>query len=69
MILFKVDAELSNAEYLTGAQISIVDIMVINEIETICALYKKEIPRDNLEKLTIWYDKLNADPAIQNINE
>ena len=69
MILFKVDAELSNAEYLTGAQISIVDIMVINEIETICALYKKEIPRDNLEKLATWYDKLNADPAIQNINE
>ena len=66
IIMLKLDAELKDQGYLTGIKISIVDIMMVIEIQTICVMYSKSIP-ENFVKLTQWYDKIVNEEAIQKV--
>lgn len=54
LILTKVDAYLVKGGYITGPKISIVDIMIFCEIETICKMYKRTLP-SSLTKLADWH--------------
>ena len=64
MILVKIDGYLtSDDSYVTGTNITIVDIMLFCEIETICLMYSKEIP-SNLVKLLSWYERLAGEEAL-----
>ena len=65
MILVKIDGYLSTDDdcYVTGANISIVDIMLFCEIETVSLMYRREIPA-NLVKLNTWYEKLAAEESL-----
>ena len=48
---------------MTGPKISVVDIMVFCEIDTICLMYNKEVPA-NLTKLTSWYERLAREQSL-----
>jgi len=44
IILQKINDYLTESGYLTGPMISVVDIMVYCEIQTICVMYKRDVP-------------------------
>ncbi len=67
IILLKINDYLDESGYLTGKKISVVDIMVYCEIQTVCIMYKKDIP-ENLTKLCAWFEKLSSEEAIVNVN-
>ena len=67
MILTKVDAYLIKGGYITGPKITIVDIMILCEIETICKMYNRELP-SNLSKLADWYERLSSERALKKVN-
>ena len=67
MILTKVDAYLIKGSYITGPKITIVDIMIICEIETICKMYNRELPQ-NLSKLADWYERLSSERALKKVS-
>ena len=67
LILTKLDAYLIKGGYITGPKITIVDIMIVCEIETICRMYKRELPQ-NLSKLADWYGRLINERALKKVN-
>ena len=67
LILTKLDAYLIKGGYITGPKITIVDIMIVCEIETICRMYKRELPQ-NLTKLADWHGRLIEERALKKVN-
>lgn len=67
IILQKVNDFLTESGYLSGPMISVVDIMVYCEIQTICVMYKRDVP-PHLVKLAGWYKKLSEEQALQRVN-
>ena len=58
MILPKINGYLSEEGYVTGPNISIVDIMLYCELQTICTMYKRDI-NPSETKLATWRDRLS----------
>ena len=52
---------------MTGAKISIVDIMMFCELETICTMYSRDVPPSQ-KKLRVWYEKLSEEASIKSVN-
>lgn len=67
IILAKINGYLTESGYMTGPQISIVDIMIFCELETICTMYSRDVP-PSLTKLRQWYDKLSSEASIKAVN-
>jgi hypothetical protein len=67
IILQKINDFLDEAGYLTGKMISVVDIMIYCEIQTVCIMYKRDVPL-GLGKLAPWYEKLSGEEALVNVN-
>ena len=47
IILLKCNQRLSKTKYMTGNKITIIDIMIYCEIQTILKLYQRTIPADS----------------------
>ena len=41
--------------------------MIFCEVETICTMYKKDLPQ-NLAKLRDWYERLSNERALKKVN-
>ena len=54
--------------FLTGQKITVVDIIVYSEIETIIKLTKEPIP-SHFGSLSAWYDKLSENKTIKEANQ
>jgi len=54
---------LNESGYMTGPKISVVDIMVYCEIDTICLMYNRDVPA-NLAKLANWYERLAREESL-----
>ena len=63
MILPKINGYLSEDGYVTGPKISIVDIMLYCELQTICTMYKRDI-NPSETKLANWRDRLSQEVAL-----
>ena len=53
--------------YITGPKMSIVDVMLFCEIETICLMYKRDVP-SHLSKVASWYEKLAQEESLKRVN-
>ena len=68
LILEKIDNYLPDSEYITGPKISIVDLIVFFEINTICLMYNRDVP-EKFAKLVTWYNKLTSLQSIHDQTE
>ena len=66
-MLQDVDNYLTDMGYVTGPNLSIVDIMLYFEIYTICVMYRREIPT-RFKKLKNWYNLLTTQEALIKMN-
>ena len=66
-IIVKFNAELDKYEYLTGAEFSVIDIMVYCEINQVLAMYERPLP-PHLTKLNEWYDKVGNIESIKSVS-
>ena len=71
MILPKINSKLTKTTYVTGPKITIIDIMIYCDIQTILKLYKREIEnsKTDLTAIKAWYDSLSEHGAIQRVNK
>ena len=53
--------------YVTGPEITIVDIMLYCELQTICKMYKRDISVSEA-KLATWRDRLSEEPALKKLD-
>ena len=67
MILPKINGYLSEEGFVTGPNISIVDIMLYCELQTICTMYKRDI-NPGEAKLATWRDRLSQEPALMELD-
>ena len=68
-LLEKLNLELSkpNNEYLTGAKVSVIDIVVHQEIHQVLAMYDRQLPQ-HLTKMHEWYEKVGEIEAVKNVS-
>ena len=54
-------------EYLTGATLSVIDILVYCEIHQVLAMYDRTLP-PHYTKLNDWYDKIGSIESVKMIS-
>ena len=66
--LTKLGELLQQHKYLTGDQISFVDIVVYCEVFQVLTMYDRTVP-PHMAKLCEWYDEMGENEAIKAINK
>jgi len=54
--------------YLTGSEISVIDIIVYCEIFQVLAMYNHTLP-ERMDKLIDWYEKVGAIEAVKEVSQ
>ena len=66
-LIRKLNGELEKYKYLTGNQMSVVDIIVYCEIHQVLKMYGRQLPR-RFAKINEWYEEIDGLEAVQSVN-
>ena len=67
-LLEKLNLELNKYEYLTGPKLSVIDIVVHQEIYQVLHMYDRQLPQ-HLTKMHEWYEKVGEIEAVKNVSQ
>ena len=65
--MLRYEAQLKSQPYLTGSQMTFVDIVIFIEIETVLLMYRSELP-EQCQNMLVWQDTLSKLPALMSVN-
>ena len=66
--MLRYENQLKKQPYLTGNQISFVDIVVFIEIETVLLMHHCQLPK-SCQQLLRWQNLLRREPALMSVNQ
>ena len=66
MILPKINSKLEKTAYVTGQKLTIIDVMIYCDIQTVLKLYRRDIEssKSNLKALKNWHISLGEHSAL-----
>ena len=66
-LMLRYEAQLKSQPYLTGSQMTFVDIVIFIEIETVLLMYRSELP-EQCRNMLVWQDTMSKLPALMSVN-